>query len=402
MSITAKIILRKKIKKDGTYPVALRVTKRKRSKIISLNMFCNELDFENEQFKKTVPNYRRKNQILLNLKLRALEIIDDHLLKGKNLSLENFEAKFRGIEKSGNTNVIDFFDEIITEMVKAGRISNSNAYKETKVALIKFKGNNILFEDVTSSFLDKFEVFLRERGNRNGGIAFKMRELRALFNKAINRDIISQDIYPFKTYKISKLKSESRKRALSLEDFKKIRDVDLTQHPYLIEAHNYFFFSVYTRGMNFQDMMMLKWEDIMNGRIYYTRSKTKGKLNLKIIDKAQKILDYYKNQERTSGYVFPILLKNDLTPKQIANRKHKVLSRYNRKLREIAKLSGVETHLTSYVARHSFATILKKSGTSIEKISEMMGHKDVSITMTYLKDFEDKDLDKENELFNEI
>lgn len=402
MSITAKIILRKKIKKDGTYPVALRVTKRKRSKIISLNMFCNELDFENEQFKKTVPNYRRKNQILLNLKLRALEIIDDHLLKGKNLSLENFEAKFRGIEKSGNTNVIDFFDEIITEMVKAGRISNSNAYKETKVALIKFKGNNILFEDVTPSFLDKFEVFLRERGNRNGGIAFKMRELRALFNKAINRDIISQDIYPFKTYKISKLKSESRKRALSLEDFKKIRDVDLTQHPYLIEAHNYFFFSVYTRGMNFQDMMMLKWEDIMNGRIYYTRSKTKGKLNLKIIDKAQKILDYYKNQERTSGYVFPILLKNDLTPKQIANRKHKVLSRYNRKLREIAKLSGVETHLTSYVARHSFATILKKSGTSIEKISEMMGHKDVSITMTYLKDFEDKDLDKENELFNEI
>ena len=77
-------------------------------------------------------------------------------------------------------------------------------------------------------------------------------------------------------------------------------------------------FSVYSRGMNFKDMMTLKWSDIHNNRIYYVRSKTKGKLNFEIIPPLQEILNYYKAQNRNTDFVFPILLKEDLTPLQIS------------------------------------------------------------------------------------
>ena len=148
--------------------------------------------------------------------------------------------------------------------------------------------------------------------------------------------------------------------------------------------------------MNFADLMLLKWTDIVAGRIHYTRSKTKGKFSIEITDELQELLDIFKAQNRNTKYVFPILLHNDLTPKQIVERKHKVLARVNRKLKELAKLAGVEEHITSYVARHSFATILKKMGTSVEAISELMGHSDVQITMTYLKEFDTDFLDQES------
>jgi len=399
---TIKLMLDGKPMANGKYAVYLRILKDRRRKKISLGLFCNEEHFVNEAFAKNHPSYQTENEILLNLKARALKIIREFKLNQIDFTLEDFEDAFRGTKKQQEINVFNFFNEIIDEMTRSGRISNAKAYLSTRNSIIKFRGKNIKFKDITSTFLEKYEVFLRENGNQNGGIAFKMRELKALFNKARKRKLIPQDPYPFEDYKLSILKSNTPKRALTIAEFKKIRGIDLSKCPHLVEAHNYFMFSVYTRGMNFKDMMQLKWSDIKNNRIHYTRSKTKGKFNLEIIDNAQKIIDYYKKQKRPTNYVFPILLNENLTPKQIHHRKQKVLSTYNLRLKEIAKLAGVETRLTSYVARHSFATILKMSGTPIEKISEMMGHADVSITMSYLKEFSNEDLDIENRKFMDL
>ena len=387
---------------NGNYAVYLRILKDRKQKKISLGLHCKEGNFINESFTKQHPNYQLENEMLLKLKSRALEIIRNYQVSQTDFTLVEFEESFRGIKKETEIKVFDFFDEIIDEMNRSGRIGNAQAYKDTKDSLLKFSSNKIVFKDITPTFLEKYEVFLRESGNKNGGIAFKMRELRAIFNKARKRKIIPKDLYPFEEYKISKLKTESRKIALSLEEYKKIKNVDLSSNPELIEAYNYFMFSIYTRGMNFKDMMTLKWSDIQNNRIFYVRSKTKGKLNFEIIPPVQEILDFYKSQNRTTDYVFPILLKEDLTPIQIANRHHKVLRRYNSKLKKIAQLVGINKMPTSYVARHSFATILKMSGTSIEKISEMMGHTDVSITITYLKEFSNEDLDIENRKFIDL
>jgi Site-specific recombinase XerD len=386
---------------DGQYLVYLRITKNRKKKEISIGLKGFKEHFVSEQFIKPHPNFKIENGFIIKQKHEALSIIRNFQLNDEDFTLESFERKFRGVPET-NDNFFDFTEEIIKEMEQSDRLGNARAYKEAKESLLKFINENhpgktiVKFKELTPELLEKYEVYMRSRGNENGGMAFKMRQIRAIFNKAINRKIISQDIYPFKYYKVSKLKAKPNKRALTVEDFKKMKDVNLSQFPHLMEAYNYFMFSFYTRGMNFVDMMYLKKSDIVNDRLYYTRAKTKGRFNIEIVDKAQEIIDFYKDKTHNTSYVFPILLSDDMTPKQIEYRKHKVLSRYNRKLGEIAKIAGVESHVTSYVARHSFATILKKKGTSTDLISELMGHSNVQITMTYLKDFDDEELDKAN------
>ena len=400
---TVKFVLDSKPISNGYHRVYLRIIKDRKKKNLSLGLKCLKEHFENEQFNKKHKDYKVENDLLTNLKSRANQIIRDYQLDNSNYTLEDFEVKFRGknnVEK--NANVIEFFNEIIDEMNRSGNISNAKAYQSTRNSLIKFKGKKIKFKEITLAFLEKYEVYLRENGNQNGGVSFKMRGIKALFNKARSRQLIPKEPYPFEDYKISKLKSNVTKRALTIDEFKKIRDVDLSKHQHLIDAYNYFMFSIYTRGMNFKDMMTLKFSDIQNNRIHYTRSKTKGKFNIEILENAHKIITYYKEQNRPTHYVFPILLHEDLTPKQIDYRKQRVLRAYNSRLKEIAKLVGIDAKLTSYVARHSFATILKMKGTPIEKISEMMGHADVSVTMNYLKEFSNEDLDMENRKFIDL
>ena len=396
-----KFVLGGKPLSNGQYLVYLRITKNKKKKEISLGIKCKKEDFINEQFLKSHRNYKIENELLFKFKQKAFEIIRTFQLNDDDYSLNDFESIFRG-KSVNNENFLDFINEIISDMEKSKRIGNARAYKEAKSSLIRFLKDSksittvLKFKEITPEFLEKFEVYMRSRGNDNGGISFKMRQIRAVFNRAINRKLISQDLYPFKFYKISKLKSKPNKRALTIDEFKKFKSVDLSKNPLLVEAYNYFMFSFYTRGMNFVDIMHLKKSDIINGRINYTRSKTKGKFNIEIVDNAQKIIDYYKTIQKDSQYIFPILLNDNMSPTQIAYREQKVLARVNKKLKEISKLAGIEKKITTYVARHSFATILKKIGTSTDVISELMGHSDVQITMTYLKEFDNEELDNAN------
>ena len=146
--------------------------------------------------------------------------------------------------------------------------------------------------------------------------------------------------------------------------------------------------------MNFYDMMLLKWSNVSGDRLQYVRSKTKGKFNLSINPMVKEILDFYKAQNRNSVYVFPILLKEDLTPVQVQNRKHKQLKKFNKDLKKIAQLLNINKPISSYVARHSFATNLKHRGdVSTDVISQAMGHKNVAITMSYLKEFDNEVID---------
>lgn len=400
---SVKIVLDGKPMSNGYHTVYLRIIKDRKRKNLSLGLKCQKEHFENEQFNKKHKNYKTENLLLTSFKAKANQIIRDYQLDNFNYSLDNFETKFRGKGSLENQlNVRNFFNEIIDEMTRSGNISNAKAYQSTRDSIIKFKGEKIKFVDVTPTFLEKYEVFLRENRNQNGGISFKMRQFKALFNRARTRQLIPRAPYPFEDYKVSKLKANVSKRALTIEEYRMIRDVDLSKHLHLIDTYNYFMFSIYTRGMNFKDMMSLKWLNIQNNRIHYTRSKTNGKFNMELIESAKRIVAYYKEQNRPTEYVFPILLHENLTATQKHYRKQLVLRTYNSKLKELAKLAKVEARLTSYSARHSFATILKMKGTSIEKISEMMGHSDVSVTMTYLKEFSNEDLDIENRKFLDI
>nr|WP_292960803.1 site-specific integrase [Muricauda sp. UBA7809] len=199
---------------------------------------------------------------------------------------------------------------------------------------------------------------------------------------------------PFRTYKVSRLKGRSAKRALTFEEVKGIINLDLSDNPVLLDSKNYFVFSFYTRGMNFADMMKLKWKDINGGNIYYTRSKTKGNYTIKILPPVQEILDHYRENSLGTKYVFPILLHDELTPNQIENRKTKVLKNYNKELKAIAELANIEKPVTSYVAYHSFANCLKQKGVATDIISESLGHQNMAITQAYLKELDTSVVDR--------
>lgn len=389
------ISLRNKPNKSEEYPVILRVVKERKSKLISLGMSCKQSDWDTKknEFKKTYPNASQRNRVLLKLKEKGLKIIDEFALDGIDFTLNQFETKFRG-RKSSKVTVSEFWKEKIDDFIKAGRIGNSKPYKDTYNSFFKFHNNkNLVFREITPAYLDKYETYLRSNNNSDGGIGIKMRTLRALYNYAIKSGVVDEKYYPFKVYKISKFKVVGVKKALIRDEMKLMEAIGIKQYPHLTNTRNYLVFSYYMGGMNFVDMMKLKWENIQGDRILYTRSKTKGKFTVKMLEPVKKIIAYYKAQNRPTDYVFPILLKQDLTPMQIENRKHKTLRRFNKQLKEIAKIQGVKQNVTSYVIRHSFATNLKFAGISTDVIGKSMGHTDVSITQAYLKEFKDEIID---------
>ena len=390
------IILRNKANSKGEYPIVMRIVKDRKAKVISLKLSTlkEDWDFKANKFKKGHSNALSRNRILLEVEQKALKIIDEFRLMEIDFTLEQFEEEFRGVKKTDMT-VAEFWKEVIGDLITEGRTGNARAYKDTYNSFFKFhKNKSLRFSQLNVSLLYKYETYLRANKNEDGGIGLKMRAIRALFNNAIKKGVTDKRHYPFGVYKVSKFKSNNTKKALSREEFGKMEDLDTSNIPTLVHSHNYMVFSYYTGGMNFIDLMKLKWSNIQGDRIEYKRSKTKGNFTIKISAPLQKILDFYSKQKGVTDYVFPILLSNDLTPTQIENRKSKCLGRYNKDLKKIAELQGVDKKVSSYTIRHTFATNLKFAGISTDKIGELMGHHDVSVTQAYLKGFGNEVLDE--------
>lgn len=398
MSISIKILLKNRCRSDGTYPIILQIIKEGKTKIFSTGITCLKKDFNGIQLKNSHPNHQKRNLILAGLKQKALKIIDEYIEESSDFTLLDFEKKFKGEKVNSKITVYEHFQEIITRMKLSNRLGNARSYYDTCNSFFKFHTDKDLrFKNLNVGKLEDYEAYLRSRNNQDSGIAFKMRAVRAVYNSAIRNNIAKQDFYPFDKYKISKLKGKGIKRALSREEVKRILDVDLKDRPDLINAKNYFIFCYFARGFNWIDTIKLKKTDIQDGYISYVRSKTKGGFIIKILPPVQEVIDYYQLLNKNTKYVFPILLKDDLTPAQVENRKHKTLKKFNKDLKELARLAKVAKNVTSYTIRHSYATNLKQLGVSTDKISQSMGHSNLEVTNSYLKDFETEEIDIENE-----
>ena len=394
---TIKIVLKDKALSNGLFPIYLRITKHRKRKLISTGYSCEKSQWnENkDEFRKGYPSYVQKNATLTKLKNRAEDLFSDHLANGNDLTLDEFEELFFSFKSDKKVTVNDFWQEYIDDLNTSGRTGNARYYKESKSSFFSFLNEkSIFFKDITPTLLNKYEVYMRSRGSGDSGIAVRMRAVRAIYNNAISKGLVSKEDYPFENYKVSKLKATSNKRAISYDNVQKIREQDLSENPTLINSRNYFIFSYYTRGMNFYDMMKLTWDNISEDKIIYTRSKTKAKLTVKITEPLFEILTFYKAQKRKTKYIFPIILKEDFTPQQLEYRKEKTLKKFNKDLKKIAELCEIDAKITSYVARHSFATNLKQKGVSTDVISEAMGHQNVAITQAYLKELESSVIDE--------
>lgn len=399
MKSSVNIVLYKQKKlKNGEHPILLVLTKNRKRKKISLGV-SSSIEYWNDAMSMVnhlYPNYEIINKKLLRAKNKAESILFHFEDIDKDFSLDEFERKYKGINTG---DVFEYFKAVIERLRSTGKIGNSLVYAGTRNTVQKFhKKKSLSFTDVNYRFLILFEEHLRARGNLNNSISLHMRTIRSLFNRAIKEEVCNPSVYPFKVYKISRLKNETSKLAISKEDILKINQYIPTPNTKEAMSRDIFMFSFYTMGMNYCDIAKLKHDNIYDGRINYIRSKTGKRFSIKILPPVQEIIEKYKKTDDTNQYIFPILDDSYQDPNDIRNRIKSGLKRLNMHLKIIGREMGVKKSLTSYVARHSWATLMKNSGVSTSVISEGLGHSSEEVTQIYLDSFENKVLDAANEL----
>ncbi len=333
------------------------------------------------QIDSTLSTYRKKIQ-----RLEALDMEVD------------FTNLFDQTSKCTPQLVDSYFKRQIAAMKQAGKINTAIKYTATCTSLVKFHPAKLRFEEIDGKFLRNFEAFLHTAGNQSNSIATKFSVLKAVYNKAIADKIFLCKENPFISYKMGKHWTQTRKRAIHKEDIQRLMQAELpvTRSPYTNFARDIFLFSYFSAGINFKDIATLRHADMEEDRIFYRRHKTGKTMTCRLHPLAQQIIDkYIRKGSSQEDYIFPILDRAEhKTAQQIFNRIHKVLAKINRELKVLGKLIGLEVPLTTYVARHTYATVLKRSGVSVALISESLGHSDLSTTQIYLDSFENSQIDE--------
>ncbi len=380
---------------NGEHPIMLRIAKDGKRSMRSLGVSVNAKywDFKRNQPKSKCPNRDIIEQIILKVKS---DISEKVLIK--NLNKEEFTSSTilnQEEEQIKAQTVDDFYKELISNLREKGKIGNSYAYFNSYNSLKKYnKGKRLLytFSHIDTAFLKSYEEWMYSNGNKETTLSFQFRTLRAVFRRAIEGKVVSAEKNPFEIFKISNFNTKTQKRALSKEDIMKIIDSEAEVGSRREFARDIFTFSYFCGGISFVDIASLEKSNILEMRLIYHRQKTNGAINIKLSHRAVDIISKYSG---SSNYLFPILdSKRHITPMQKNNRVHKVCSQVNGELKLLAKELGIKADVTTYVARHSFATILKKSGVNIGIISEALGHQDIKTTAIYLSKFDNEQIDE--------
>ncbi len=396
MNATVNVLCYKsKTLSNGEHPLMLRICKDGKKKYQSLKLSMNPKfwDFEKEKPKRNCPNREYiENIIGTNLDKFNKQIIE---LKsdGKDYSAQTLIAKDK--RKIQQKTVGDFYKGLLSDMEQLGQYGNWRFYKSSYNSVNEFTNGKMdfLFSEIDLTWLNNYEQWLKKRGNKGTTISVQFRTLRAVYNKAIQALLAKKSNYPFDDFKFNRFDTSTNKRAISKDDIAKIMKLDLTDSR-LIFARDIFVFSYLCGGINFVDIANLKAENVNSGRLSYYRQKTHKTINITLLKESIDILKRY-SENRFDNYLFPILdINSHKTPKQKQLRIHNMTFQIDKRLKQIAELCEIKTNLTTYVARHSFATVLKKSGINIALISEVLGHSDMNTTQIYLDSFENSQVDE--------
>lgn len=405
---------------DGSHPFFVRITKNRKRKYIAtgLCMLPKHWDKEAKRIKNNFPNPSDRQTLKNDLRVweeryeeaagelaKADEQHDVHAVAAR-------VAENRSKTRSGR--LLAYCDELSDSYRATGKVGNAGIYKDLRNQLAKFivteyRVEDLPLERVNLSFCDKWERFLRSTGAKEITLSLRFRTLRAVLNKAIANGLAKVEHYPFARtaaerhkFSVGKFDVSTTKRAVSREAIRLLES--LTPDAARLQlAKDVFLFSFYCGGINFVDLAQLRWraltandESATTYRLYYVRQKTQGKFSLKLLPPAAEIVAKYRELTHATldSYIFPILnAAKHQTATQVKNRLHKILGQVNQDLKVLAPLAGIETPLTTYVARHSFATSLKRSGVAIAVISETMGHTSEETTRDYLDSFASDTLD---------
>lgn len=394
MSETVNVVCYKsKTLKDGSHPLMVRVCKdgKKKYQSIGISILPSHWDFKRNEPNDRCPN---KDEIKILIQQRLCDIQKTILSKridGKDYTATTIINSVTEQCKSAKS-VGEYYLKYIDNLKNENRIRYAGMYEVSYNSFIKFaKHLDITFSEIDAAWLKRYEAWSKEQNLSVSTISTRLRHLRAVFNLAIMEHAIKTDCYPFHAYKVAKLNKETAKRALSKEDVYRVINYEGTGSLEIL-AIDLFTFSYLCAGINFIDMAKLTRSNIRDNQIVYNREKTKKLIIIPLQQKALQLIEKYRDEN--SPYIFPILSPYHKTQVQIANRLHKVLAKINKYLKEIGENLNLPLPLTTYVARHSFATVLKRAGVSTSIISESLGHSSEKITQAYLDSFDKEQINE--------
>ncbi|WP_251624110.1 tyrosine-type recombinase/integrase [Odoribacter lunatus] len=310
-----------------------------------------------------------------------------------NCSVDEIVRKLQNLVKEES--FLAFMERVIVQLKHLNRERTAETYKATFRSFFRFHSEkDILLDEMTSDLMQEYEAYLKLRGIAMNTISFYMRILRAVYNRAVEKGMAEQR-YPFKHVYTGI--DKTIKRALTLKDIRQIKDLNLALHPVLDFARDMFLFSFYTRGMSFIDMAYLRKSDVKNGVLIYRRRKTGQQLSIKWERCMQEVVDKYDIVvPSASPYLLPIITVTDA---QRARQQYKnKLYSVNLNLKRVAARIRLPIPLTTYVARHSWASIARNKNIPLSVISEGMGHDSEMTTQIYLASLECSVIDNANAL----
>lgn len=411
--------------KDGSSPIMLRVTKNTKLtyfKIgdekfnVKVDKWDNELGLVRPD-KRVNPEHKVLNSFINEKLNQAQKILDKFEESGNAWTFNMFEEEYRNKPKI--TRVKPFIEARITELLNQSKFNSSTGLKETLIILEKYypKIDKLYFQDIDYKFIEGFYTYLKNvRGNKDTTIGIMLRSIRGILNEAINRGVGSKVTYPFskiygatQIFKISRLEKATTKRFIPKEYMIKLVEAEILE-PHLNWARQIFLFSFFGSGLNFKDMAFLKEDNIKTRYlekdkeqkyIELNRKKTNESLSIPITEHLKPIIIWAKaNTTNDNEYLLPIISNKKLNGEKLNNHitdRRKRLNKYLRKIAEKLNFPEGLLVISTYHARHSYATTMLRNGAQIEKISEALGHTNIKTTQIYLESFGIEDIAKLNE-----
>lgn len=412
MKTSVKFTFRESQSKSGMGTLVLCITRHRVTRSISTfnSVFYNEWD-EKKQMAVPLKNsspQREKELLAINAKLKKdlqlIRKVTDTLNAFGNYSSQDIVEHYRR-QQQGQP-FCEYINTNIVEKLNAdGRFGTARSYRFAAVSFLKFcKGRDISLDKINSVLMNRYEHYLKTENRSMNTISCYMRSLRAAYNTAVSDKVFIPEKMRIKPFSgVFTGYAKTKKRAISAESIMQLKNVELREtppqnppafHP-LHFTRDLFLFSFYTQGMNFSDMANLKTDNIKEGIIRYNRKKTGQQISIELEDCMKEVIDRYLDSN--SNYIFPILRNcNDCDESVRWKKTMDMLAIFNRNLNKLACLAGIRDHLTSYVARHSWASIASQEGIPIPTISRGMGHESEKTTLIYISQLDSSDVGRAN------
>lgn len=386
MSTTISVVCYKsKVLKNNESPLMLRICKdgKRKYESIGISILPSLWDFKQNKPTRKCPN----KEYIERLIAEKVKVYTDKVIEFKSQEKEfTATSLMEKVNKPVKRKTVqEVFNLYIQELESANRLRYADMYKCTMHSLIKFnKHLDIPFSDMDTIWLKRYEVWLQSQGLAINTLGTRFRHLRVIYNFAIEEKIVKSEYYPFNSFKVSKLSQTTAKRSIQKDEILSVLNYQ-GQTPLECFAIDLFTFSYLAAGINFGDIARLTKDNILENRLIYIRKKTQKQIKVSLQEQAIKLIQKYSMPD--NPYLFPILSSFHKTEQQKVNRIHKIIAKVNKSLKEIGERLNIPIDLTTYVARHSFATVLKRSGVNTSLICEALGHSSERVTQIYLDSF---------------